>query len=154
MSYMGAGVRARLGRTWIALPFGCKRADVCTNRPLLHAKMLVLGRIDLIEYGPYGYGDERLEFRPMSVWWSSANWTERSRNHLEVGFTSSDPALAEHATEFVADVIRFSEPLGSPCAGPEPNMLSYEVDDAAMWEAAEEQRLDHLAEEAEEDEGR
>ena len=49
--------------------------------------------------------------------------------------------------DFVADGIAFSEPLGSECAGPEPNMLSYEVDDAAMYEAAEQQRLDHLADE-------
>lgn len=66
---------------------------------------------------------------------------------LEVEFLSHEAELIDAATNFVADVIAFSEPLGSECAGPEPNMLSYEVDDAAMYEAAEQQRLDHLADE-------
>src|SRR6187200_871727 len=77
----------------------------------------------------------------------SANWTGGSANHLGVGFLSHEAQLIDAATDFVADVIAFSEPLGSECAGPEPNMLSYEVDDAAMYEAAEQQRLDHLADE-------
>ena len=71
------------------------------------------------------------------LWWGSANWTEGSSKHLEAGFVSHDAELIDAATDFVADVIAFSEPVGSPCAGPEPNMLSYEVDEAAMWEAAE-----------------
>jgi hypothetical protein len=109
----------------------------------------VLGKIDLKEYGHPDYGsDERLEFRPIAVWWGSANWTEGSRNHLEVGCVSRDAQLLDSATDFVADVIAFSEPLGSDCAGPEPNMLTYEVDDAAMWEASENQRLAHLEWEA------
>ncbi|VBA38775.1 hypothetical protein LAUMK191_05669 [Mycobacterium attenuatum] len=112
------------------------------NNPILHAKMLVLGRIDLEAYGHPDYGsDERLEFQPMAVWWGSANWTEGSRNHLEVGSVTNDAKFLSAATDFVADVIAFSEPLGSDCAGPEPNMLRCEVDDAAMWEASEQQRL-------------
>jgi hypothetical protein len=66
------------------------------HNPILHAKMLVLGRVDLIEYGPdFGMTDERLEFRPTAVWWGSANWTEGSRNHLEVGFLSHDAELID-----------------------------------------------------------
>ena len=71
------------------------------------------------------------------LWWGSANWTEGSSNHLEAGLDSHDAELIDAATDFVADVIAFSEPFGSPCAGPEPNMLSCKVDEAAMWEAAE-----------------
>jgi hypothetical protein len=118
------------------------------RNPIVHAKMLVIGRIELVDYGHPDYGtDERLKFRPMALWWGSANWTGGSANHLEVGFLSHDAELIDAATDFVADVIAFSEPLGSEWAGPEPNMLSYEVDDAAMYEAAEQQRLDHLADE-------
>ncbi len=115
------------------------------NNPILHAKMLVMGRILLKDYGHPDYGsDEQLEFEPMSVWWGSANWTDGSLNHLEVGSVTNDAGFLTAATEFVADVIAFSEPLGSDCAGPEPNLLSYEIDDAAMWEASERRRLDHL----------
>ncbi|WP_238407195.1 MULTISPECIES: hypothetical protein [unclassified Mycolicibacterium] len=114
-------------------------------KPILHAKMLVMGRILLKDYGHPDYGiDEQLEFEPMSVWWGSANWTDGSLNHLEVGSVTTDAGFLAAATDFVADVIAFSEPLGSDCAGPEPNLLSYEVDDAAMWEASERSRLDHL----------
>ncbi len=95
--------------------------------------MLVMGRIDPVDCGHPDYGsDEQLKFRPMALWWGSANWTEGSLNHLEFGFVSYDAGLLDAATDFVADVIAFSEPLGSECAGPEPNMLGYDVDDAAM----------------------
>ncbi|MGH3556307.1 MAG: hypothetical protein ACRDTK_02100 [Mycobacterium sp.] len=118
------------------------------NNPILHAKMLVMGRIDLKDYGHPDYGsDERLEFQATVAWWGSANWTEGSRNHLEVGAVTNDAKFLSAATDFVADVIAFSEPLGSDCAGPEPNMLSYEIDDAAMWDASEQQRLDHEVDE-------
>jgi hypothetical protein len=118
------------------------------RNPIVHAKMLVMGRIDLKDFGHPDYGtDERLVFQPMALWWGSANWTESSSKHLEVGFLSHDAELLDAATDFVADVIAFSEPLGSECAGPEPNMLSYEVDNAAMREASEQQRLDHEGDE-------
>ena len=94
------------------------------------------------------YGEDmQAEFQPMTVWWGSANWTGGASDYLEVGFSSSDPKLEEHATDFVADFIAFSEPAGSSCASPEPNMLTYEVDDAAMWEASEQRRLDHEGDE-------
>lgn len=38
----------------------------------------------------------------------------------------------------VADVIAFSEPIDTTCAGPEPNLVQVEFDDAAMAEAMEE----------------
>jgi hypothetical protein len=40
-----------------------------------------------------------------------------------------------------------SEPLGSPCAGPEPNLVFVDFDDEAMAEATREQWLEHLADE-------
>lgn len=120
------------------------------KNPIIHAKMLVLGTVVLQDYGHPDYGsDERLEFRPTVVWWGSANWTESSSDHLEVGFVSHDAELIDAATDFVADVIAFSEPFDSDRAGPEPNMLGYEVDDAAMWEASENQRIAHEEWEAE-----
>lgn len=104
----------------------------------------MIGRIELRDFGHPDYGsDERLEFQPTAVWWGSANWTEGSRNHLEVGSVTYDTEFGSAATDFVSDVIAFSEPLSSDCAGPEPNTLSYEIDNAAMWEASEQHRLDH-----------
>ena len=68
------------------------------RKPLLHAKLLVLGEIDVVGYGPDdGPGLEGLRFLPQTVWWGSANWTDRSRSHLEVGFMCNDPSLASEA---------------------------------------------------------
>ncbi|QUR69839.1 hypothetical protein F6B93_14625 [Mycobacterium spongiae] len=95
--------------------------------------MLVIGRVEFMNYETeYGIVDDGPRFRPMAVRWGSANWTEGSRNHLEVGCVSRDAQLLDAATHFVADVIAFSEPLASECAGPGPNIVTYEVDDAAM----------------------
>ncbi len=109
------------------------------RKPLPHAKLLILGHLAINVYGPDdSYGIEELDFEPRAVWWGSANWTRRSLSHLEVGFVCDDPALVEEATEFVATVIAFSEPVESTCAGPEPNLVRVEFDDAAMAEAAAE----------------
>ena len=109
------------------------------RKPLLHAKLLVLGDLALNVYGPDdSYGEEWLDFEPRAVWCGSANWTRRSQSHLEVGFACDDPALVSEATDFVADVIAFSEPVDTTCAGPEPNLVRVEFDDAAMAEAAAE----------------
>ena len=61
-----------------------------------------------------------------------------------------DEALAEEATSFLGDVIAFSEPVGSTCPGPAPNLVTVEYDDEAMAAAARDQWLDHLANEADE----
>jgi hypothetical protein len=120
------------------------------NNPILHAKILVLGQITSPVYDtPYGLDEGSPRFKPQKVWLGSANWTEGSRSHLEVGFLSHDPEMLNAATDFVADVIAFSEPFDSDCAGPDPNMLPYEEDDAAMWEASENQRIAHEEWEAE-----
>ena len=78
------------------------------------------------------------------MWWGSANWTQLSPSHLEVGFACDDPALVRDAADFVADVIAFSEPVDTTCVGPEPNLVPAEFDDAAMAEAAYEQHLAYL----------
>lgn len=116
--------------------------DRKSDNPIVHAKMLVLGEIEWPTYEtPYGTDEGSPRFTPQAVWLGSANWTEGSANHLEFGIVSRDAKLLSEATDFVADVIAFSEPLGSSSAGPQPSMLGYEVDDAAMWEAYENQRL-------------
>ena len=122
------------------------------KKPLLHAKILVLGDVGHNTYEADGVGEwEEWEFTPHSVWWGSANWTRGSRSHLEVGFWSDDDSLTRHASSFVQDVISFSEPVDSLTAGPEPNLLPVEFDDEAMREAWEAGYLDHLAAEEDDD---
>jgi hypothetical protein len=116
------------------------------RKPLLHAKLLVLGVLDMEQCGPDdGMYVEELRFTPESVWCGSANWTDAARSHLEVGFWIDDRTLAAQAAGFVGEVLAFSEPVGSTCARPEPNLVRVEFDDVAMAEAALEQWLLHQA---------
>lgn len=120
-------------------------------KPLLHAKMLVLGRIGWTSYDtPYGLDEGNIRFTPQKVWWGSANWTDPSSTHLEVGFVSDDPKLVDNAADFVADIIAFSEPVTSTCPGPEPNLVEVAYDDEAMAHAAAE--MDEAYEGYEDDE--
>ena len=112
------------------------------SKPLTHAKILVLGQIGWETYDtPYGDYEE-FRFEPQRVWWGSANWTDLSSSHLEVGFACDDPKLVHEAADFVTDMIAFSEPVTTQCPGPEPNLVAVDVDDAAMAEAAAESAYD------------
>jgi hypothetical protein len=106
---------------------------------ILHAKLLVLGRLKWLEDSDF-VGEEH-RFIPESLWWGSANWTQLSRKHLEVGFWSDDSGLVNEAFEFVAALIAFSEPLGAETAGPEPEYQPVDFDDDAM-RAAQDEPLD------------
>jgi hypothetical protein len=116
------------------------RIRVGQQKPIAHAKLLVLGEIGVEDFGPDFAPDYYVEcrFTPQRVWFGSANWTEAARNHLEFSFVCDDPALAEHATAFVAEMIPFSEPVDSACAGPEPNLVQVGYDDEAIAQAAAE----------------
>jgi hypothetical protein len=46
------------------------------RKPLLHAKLLVLG---WEMYGEGEFGEEHHWFKPSSAWWGSANWTTQAR---------------------------------------------------------------------------
>ena len=120
------------------------------NKPLLHAKLLILGELDWNTYGPDEAPDDFVsaDFTPQLVWWGSANWTNASPRHIEVGLVCDDPALAREATDFVATVISHSEPIDATRLGPQRKLLDYKIDNAAMAEAAHEQHLAHLEEEA------
>src|ERR1700730_7013904 len=92
-------------------------------KPIAHAKLLVLGEIGWLEYDtPYGT-QERFEFVPQTLWMGSANWTQASSSHLEVGFACNDAKLVSDAADFVADMIAFSEPITSTSPGPEPDLV-------------------------------
>ncbi|WP_406817351.1 hypothetical protein [Mycobacterium sp. M23085] len=122
------------------------------KKPLLHAKMMVLGAITDFYHDVDGYGEHHERyFVPDKVWFGSANWTNLSRSHLEVGVVFTDHEFISEAQSFVADLIGFSEPVdtGTTHAGPKPNLVYMQFDDAAMSEAAEEMRSAHLEELAE-----
>ncbi|SRX95090.1 hypothetical protein MSP7336_03354 [Mycobacterium shimoidei] len=115
-----------------------KRKD--EQKPIPHAKLLVLGEVGAESFGPDFAPDYYVEcrFTPQSVWFGSANWTEAARYHLETGFVCDDPLLAEQATSFVAEMIAFSEPVDSACVGPEPNLVPVGYDDEAIAAVAQE----------------
>jgi hypothetical protein len=110
------------------------------QKPLPHAKLLVLGEVGAENFGPDFWPDYYVgcRFTPQRVWFGSANWTEAARHHLETGFVCDDPLLAQHATSFVAEMIAFSEPVDSACVGPEPNLVHVGYDEDAIAEAAAE----------------
>jgi hypothetical protein len=110
-----------------------KRAD----KPLLHAKLLVLGEVQVETPCPEAPYHEELHFVPQSVWFGSANWTEGSKYHHEFGFVCQDPLLLRETTSFVEDVIAASEPVGSTCAGPEPNLVYVDFGDPDPEDIAE-----------------
>lgn len=100
--------------------------------PLLHTKLLVLGVIYWLEDDEWL--TERLTFRPQRVWWGSANFTRGAENHLEMGTLSDDPSLAEHAADYLVDLIRLSEPFHSESYWPTPELAAAGWDDAAFQE--------------------
>jgi hypothetical protein len=100
---------------------------------MLHAKLAVCCAAYTWE-GEMGGWDDHL--MPMSVWMGSANWTALSGRHLEFGAWTTDPALAEAALEFMAALIKTSEPWGSRAQRPSPEMVEAEWDDAGFAELA------------------
>lgn len=111
------------------------------NRPRLHAKMLVIGHIEYSEPIDEFVESYSPKFIPRTVWFGSANWTNMSARHLETGFACDDPDLVREATDFLADLIASSEPIDSPCVGPEGDLLPMGEDTAAFQEADYESRL-------------
>jgi len=111
--------------------WGGRRRD----RPLLHGKLMVLG---VLTWEEDDFGQEDRHFFPTSVWWGSANWTGAAAQHLEVGSWVEDQALARHATDFLSDVLMFSEPGESIEDAPTPSLMPIEYDDEASAEYAAE----------------
>lgn len=103
--------------------------------PLIHAKVLVFGRLVWFERDwETGDGDRGL-FDAQSMWWGSANLTHNARGHVEVGFWCDDRSLVVDAYRFVVDLIGQSEPLTSTSLVPLPELVSWEYDNDAMAQA-------------------
>jgi hypothetical protein len=115
------------------------------TKPLLHTKLLVLGELQLRMNYPDGADEfEDLHFVPQQVWCGSANWSNTSRLHHEMGLLCSDKALLYQATDYLRTLIKQSEPTTSGCAGPEPSLVYVEepepdFEEMAEWDARSEE---------------
>lgn len=109
------------------------------GKQLLHAKLAICCAAWRWEGDEVGWADL---FTPMSVWMGSANWTQNSPQHLEIGAWSTDHELAVAALEFVTAVIKISEPYGAGPGGPDPQLVEGEWDDAAFAEVLGDMEVD------------
>jgi hypothetical protein len=80
-----------------------------------------------------------MEWRPLGEYEAFADWSGHPH----------DPELLRWAEGFMGDLLAFSEPADSQCAGAEPNLLPIDWDDAAMTEYAAETRAAVFEAEAE-----
>lgn len=107
-------------------------------KPLLHTKLLVLGELQRWLIDPDGGPSfEETHFVPQHVWCGSANWTNASKMHLEMGLVCNDEQFLYHATDYIRTVIKQSEPTSSGCAGPKPSLVYVEAPDPSPEEIAE-----------------
>jgi hypothetical protein len=125
---------------------GWRKSADGASRPMLHAKVLVLGVTTYYEDDEMFAGDV-LRFHPKATWMGSANWTYAAREHIEFGLWSTDPNLVERNYEHLLSLLAFSEQRGASTISPEPDLVSAVWDDAAFAEYLFEHRYAHLDEE-------
>ncbi|NYF56565.1 hypothetical protein [Micromonospora purpureochromogenes] len=88
------------------------------------------------------WGD-RWELRVRQVWLGSANWTHAAESdHLEFGLWADEPMLVKEVSEFLLDLLMFSEPLDTTANEPSPELADAHWDHAAFYEAMEAMRED------------
>jgi hypothetical protein len=79
------------------------------QKPLPHAKLLVVGKVAWFkDRSEWSQGDYQ-KFIPEAAWFGSANWTERSTSHLELGAFTTDLQFVEACLKLVTRVILESE---------------------------------------------
>ena len=107
-------------------------------KPFLHTKLLVLGELQRWMIHPYDAPSfEETHFVPQQVWCGSANWTNASKMHLEMGQVCNDEQFLYHAADYLRTVIKQSEPTPSGCPGPEPSLVYVEEPDLSPEDIAE-----------------
>lgn len=107
--------------------------------PIVHAKIMLLGRMGWTDEHPTGHVDDHLYFVPEKLWIGSANFTKRSRSSLEMGMWTAEPNLTMAARDWLLALVALSEPLGSGDDLIDPELLPVEYDDAAFAEYFREQ---------------
>ena len=113
---------------------GYRKSGRGDSPPLMHAKLVLLGHRWWHDEGEFGVEDVE-GFAPRRLWISSANFTESSRRSLEFGYWTEDKALTEGAERFLVRLIAASEGLDPETDVIEPDLVAYEFDDEAMFEA-------------------
>jgi hypothetical protein len=106
-----------------------------SGKPLMHAKVLVLGHGEWTEVDTGEGVFEDYHFHPRMAWIGSANLTTTARTHAELGAWFVGPQVRELAW-WVADMVATSEPLSSIAneptpelrEAPEPSWEEYEAD--------------------------
>lgn len=106
--------------------------------PLLHAKLVLLGTLTEVDEHPAGGVVDDLLFLPDRLWTGSANLTNASRQSLEFGHWTQDPALLREAQRFLAALVADSEPVESLKEASTPELLEPDYDDEAFAEYAAE----------------
>lgn len=103
--------------------------------PIIHAKLALLGHLWWHDEGPLGQVEDVIGFSPRRLWVSSANFTRASRDNLEFGYWTEDPALVDGAERFLVKLMRSSEALDPAADAFEPDLAPIEFDEMAMAEA-------------------
>jgi|GEM_PF-3140959 len=103
--------------------------------PILHAKLALLGNLWWHDEDGVGGVADVIGFEARRLWVSSANFTGSSRNSLEFGYWTEDPALVRGAERFLVKLMRSSEALEPDADAFEPELAPVEYDDVAMVEA-------------------
>jgi hypothetical protein len=102
--------------------------------PIVHAKMLLLGRMGWTDEHPSGHLSDVLFFAPERLWIGSANFTASSRESLEMGMWTTDAELMSAARDWILRLIAMSEPLRSASDDSDPELVPVELDEAAIAE--------------------
>jgi hypothetical protein len=102
--------------------------------PIMHAKMLLLGRMGWTDEHPSGHVMDILYFVPERLWIGSANFTKSSRQSLEMGLWTTDPELMKAAREWLLGLVAMSEPLRPSSDDADPELVPVVYDDAAILE--------------------
>jgi hypothetical protein len=109
--------------------------------PLMHAKLVLLGELWWHDVDALGHVTDVIGFTPRKLWVSSANFTRSSRDSLEFGYWTEEPALVEGIERFLLKLVASSEGLDGD-EEPKPQLLPVEYDDEAFAEVMAEMEPD------------
>lgn len=113
--------------------------------PIVHAKMLLMGRMGWTDEHPSGHVMDILYFVPERLWVGSANFTANSRQSLEMGLWTTEPELLEAARDWLLRLVANSEPLRSASDDSSPELVPVDYDEVAIAEYLRETDFDYDA---------
>jgi len=102
--------------------------------PIVHAKIMLLGRMGWTDEHPSGHVVDDLHFVPERLWIGSANFTQTSRQSLEMGMWTTDARLLRAARIWLLGLVSISEPLAVGADDADPELMPVAYDDDAIME--------------------